>query len=93
MKHRPLKTPVASSPDVKGTDEYKVMPIEDALRELGSVLEGLSEAEVEKRLKTYGRNEVAARKKKRHPRVPVPVLGTDAVAAGAGDRAHRFPGT
>ncbi|MGD0727734.1 MAG: plasma-membrane proton-efflux P-type ATPase [Spirochaetia bacterium] len=45
------------------TTEYKMMPIEEALRELGSGLEGLSEAEVEKRLKTYGRNEMAARKK------------------------------
>jgi H+-transporting ATPase len=48
---------------VKGTTEYKAMPIQDALRELGSAHEGLSLAEVEKRLKTYGNNEVAARKK------------------------------
>ena len=47
---------------VKGTTEYKRMPIEDALRELGSALEGLSDVEVQKRLKKYGRNEVASRK-------------------------------
>jgi len=39
------------------------MPVEDALRELGSVREGLSEEEAGKRLLTYGSNEIAARKK------------------------------
>jgi len=38
---------------VRGTTEYKTMPTIDALRELESVLEGLSEAEVEERLKKY----------------------------------------
>lgn len=52
-----------SATAARGTTEYRTMPIENALRELGSVLEGLSEAEVEKRLKAYGKNEVAAMKK------------------------------
>ena len=63
LKERPSTKPGVGAPAAKGTTEYKTMPFEDALRELGSVLEGLSEAEVEKRLKTYGRNEVASRKK------------------------------
>jgi H+-transporting ATPase len=55
--------PQVGAPAARGTAEYKKIPIEDALRELGSAPGGLTEAEVEKRLKTYGRNEVAARKK------------------------------
>ena len=46
-----------------GTTQYKTMTIEDAIREQGSALEGLSELEVERRLKEYGRNEVASRKR------------------------------
>ena len=63
MEESPSAEPGVDGPAAKGTTEYKTMPIEDALRALGSVVEGLDEAEVEKRLKTYGRNEVAARKK------------------------------
>ncbi len=47
----------------RGTADYKTMTVEEALRELGSVLEGLGEAEVEKRLNKYGRNEVVSRKR------------------------------
>ncbi len=63
MEESPSAEPGVDGPAAKGTTEYKTMPIEDALRALGSVVEGLDEAEVETRLKTYGRNEVAARKK------------------------------
>ena len=52
-----------SATTAKGSTEYKSMSIQDAFRELGSVLDGLSEAEVEKRLKIYGRNEVVSKKK------------------------------
>jgi hypothetical protein len=90
MKESPSAELEADAPAVKKTTEYKAMPIEDALRELGSGLEGLSKDEVEKRLKTYGRNEVAATKK--NPVIeflsrfwgPMP---------GAGDRAHCLPWT
>ena len=47
----------------KRTTEYKTIALEDAFRELGSSPEGLSQAEVEKRLRTFGRNEVVSRKK------------------------------
>jgi H+-transporting ATPase len=47
----------------KGTAKYKTISTEDALRELGSALEGLNEAEVEKRQKKYGKNEVASKKR------------------------------
>ena len=63
MKKSPSAGSGVSATAAKKTTEYKAMPIEEALRELGSGLEGLSEAEVEKRLQTYGRNEIAARKK------------------------------
>jgi hypothetical protein len=45
----PVKRDVGA-PGMRGTAEYKSMPVEAALRELGSSLGGLSEAEVEKRL-------------------------------------------
>jgi H+-transporting ATPase len=62
MKASSSTTPGVSATPAKGTTEYKTMPVEEALRELGSGPEGLSNTEVEERLKTYGRNEVAARK-------------------------------
>ena len=45
----------------KGTADYKALTVEDALRDLGSSPEGLSEAEAGKRLTIYGRNEVVTR--------------------------------
>ena len=52
--------PGVAATAAKSTSEYKTISSEEALRELGSGPEGLGEAEVEKRLKAYGRNEVAA---------------------------------
>jgi len=63
MEKSPSAGPGVSATGAKKTTEYATMPIEVALRALGSGLEGLSEAEVDKRLETYGRNEIAARKK------------------------------
>jgi len=63
MAGNPSAEPGVGPTASRGTTEYKAMPIQDALRELGSVLEGLSEAEVEERQKKYGRNEVASRKR------------------------------
>ena len=68
MKETASAKTTVGHPAIRGTNEYKAMAPEDALRELGSAVEGLSEAEVEKRLKAYGRNEVASRKKKPDPR-------------------------
>ena len=93
MEESPSAEPGVDGPAAKGTTEYKTMPIEDALRALGSVVEGLDEAEVEKRLKTYGRNESRRQEEEPDHRVLVPVLRANAVAAGAGDRSLCFSWT
>ncbi len=63
MKETASAKTTAGHPAIRGTNEYKAMAPEDALRELGSAVEGLSEGEVGKRLTAYGRNEVASRRR------------------------------
>ncbi|MGA3128836.1 MAG: plasma-membrane proton-efflux P-type ATPase [Candidatus Korobacteraceae bacterium] len=52
------------NPDAKpkSGDDLKSIPMADLLQELGSSPDGLSQAEVQKRLTQYGRNEIAEKK-------------------------------
>lgn len=52
-------------PKIRGTDEYKAIPVEEALKLLATTLDGLAESEAQRRLTLFGRNEIPT--KKRHP--------------------------
>ncbi len=63
MRKGPPIEPEVGRKAAKGTIDYKTMSTEDALRELESAPDGLNSVEAERRLKTYGRNEVTSRKR------------------------------
>ena len=50
--------------ELASVSELVTLPQEDVLRKLGTTEQGLTTAEVERRLETYGANEVAARKRR-----------------------------
>ncbi len=54
-----------NSPTVKKTSDYKELSIEKTLQVLNATINGLDEAEAERRIKTFGLNEVI--EKKRNP--------------------------
>jgi len=56
---------VLNSPTVKKTSDYKELSIEKTLQVLNATINGLDEAEAERRIKTFGLNEVI--EKKRNP--------------------------
>ena len=71
----------------KSTSEYKNISSEETLKFLETSTEGLTESEVRNRLKRFGYNEIVERRKNLFLEFLSPLLGSHAVASGAGDGA------
>ena len=63
-KTRLAESQMRGETELASVSELLTLPQEDVLRKLGTSEQGLTTAEVERRLETYGANEVAAHKRR-----------------------------
>lgn len=52
-----------ASPKIRSTAEYKELPVEEAIRLLGTTIDGLTEPEASNRISVFGPNEITEKKK------------------------------